>query len=477
MGVRVTLEVFVTRSLRVLQIGRQRLEPTEQVDLNRRVVPFVDGDRRGRVGHMTEHDPRLDAELLDDTLDPRCYVHELGSGVGTHLNVWHGLTIASDCPLAYSGPVSAIFERMTAAGHEQVVFVSDASSGLRAIIAIHSTALGPALGGVRFWTYASDDAALTDALRLSEAMTYKAAAAGLNQGGGKCVVLIDPQRPRQEPALRALGRAIDELGGRYIAAEDVGATEEDMRLLALETPWVTGVPILLGGSGDPSPTTALGVLHGMRAACARAFGTPELTGRRVAIQGAGHVGSCLARLLVEAGAQVAVSDLRTASVQSLVSELGVEPVASDAILTSECDVLAPCALGGAIGPETIGSLRCRVIAGAANNQLVSREDCVAVEARGIVFAPDFVINAGGIINIAEEFRGYDRARAEEVTRSIEQTTERIFALADAAGISSAEAAVRYARERIELVGSLRRRYRPGAPVAWAPGEPLRPWRR
>ncbi len=369
-----------------------------------------------------------------------------------------------------------IFDRLAAGGHEQVVFASDPPSGLRAIIAVHSTALGPALGGVRFWTYATDDAAIEDALRLSEAMTYKAAAAGLDQGGGKCVVLLDPARPRTEALLRALGRAIDELGGRYIAAEDVGATEEDMRLLALETPWVTGVPVSQGGSGDPSPTTALGVLHGMRAACARAFGTPELLGRTVVIQGAGHVGSHLARLLVEARASVAVADVDAASAARLEEQLGIGVLPPAEALTAECDVLAPCALGGVLGPDSIAGLRCRVIAGAANNQLLSTADCAALEARGIVFAPDFVINAGGIINIAQEFTGYDRERAERATRLIEQTTERIFALADATGRTSAEAAVDYARDRIEQVGGLRRRYRPGMPAAWAPGEPLRGWR-
>ncbi len=372
--------------------------------------------------------------------------------------------------------MTAIFDRMSTAGHEQVVFVSDPPSGLRAIIAVHSTALGPALGGVRFWPYGSDEEALEDVLRLSEAMSYKAAAAGLNQGGGKCVVLVDRERPRREPLLRALGRAIDELGGRYIAAEDVGATEEDMRLLSLETPWVTGVPQSLGGSGDPSPMTALGVLHGMRAGCARAFGTPELAGRSVVVQGAGHVGSHLARLLLDAGASVTIADIDPGAVDQIERDLGVTSIPADDAVGAECDVLAPCALGGVIGPETISGLRCRVIAGAANNQLVSAGDCAAVEERGIVFAPDFVISAGGIINIAEEFTGYDPARAESATRSIEQTTARIFALADADGTSSADAAVRYARDRIELIGGLRRRYRPGSPAAWAPGVELRGWR-
>ena len=369
--------------------------------------------------------------------------------------------------------MTAVLERMAGAGHEQVVFVSQPDAGLRAVIAVHSTALGPALGGVRFWTYADEAAALVDALRLSEAMTYKAAAAGLNQGGGKTVVLLEPGQVRDERMLRALGRAIDELGGRYIAAEDVGATPQDMDWIAMETPWVTGVDESLGGSGDPSPMTALGVLHGMRAACREAYGDPELAGRRVVIQGAGHVGAQLAALLVEAGAEVAVADLQDERVARLVETLGVTAVPAAAALERDCDILAPCALGGVLDATSVPRLRCRIVAGAANNQLagVTVGDLLAV--RSIVYAPDYVVNAGGIINIAEEFVGYRRERAARRTALIEETTAAVFALARDRGVSSARAADLFALDRLTALAPLATRWRPGGRTAWSAGAPLR----
>jgi leucine dehydrogenase len=356
-------------------------------------------------------------------------------------------------------------------GHEQVVLVSDAASGLRAIIAIHSTALGPSLGGVRFWHYTSEDEAIGDALRLSEAMSLKASAAGLDQGGGKTVVMIEPGRPRERALLHALGRAIDELGGRYIAAEDVGATPQDMNWIGEQTPWVTGVDEAQGGSGDPSPVTAIGVLAGIRAALREADGDPDPAGQSVAIQGAGHVGSHLARLLVEAGATVMLSDIDPERAGRLADTLGVTTIDAGAILETPCDVLAPCALGGVLNQTTIPLLRCRVIAGAANNQLGTLADGDALADRGIVYAPDYVVNAGGIINIAQEFTGYDRARAEARTRAIEDTTARIFTLARERGVSPARAADAYARERIDRAGG--RRWEPGSPAAWTNGQPLR----
>jgi leucine dehydrogenase len=356
-------------------------------------------------------------------------------------------------------------------GHEQVVLVADPATGLRAIIAVHSTALGPSLGGVRFWHYASEDSAIRDALRLSEAMSLKASAAGLDQGGGKTVVMMEPGERRNQAMLHALGRAIDELGGRYIAAEDVGATPQDMNWIAEQTPWVTGVDEAQGGSGDPSPVTAIGVFAGIRAALREADGNPYVASRSVAIQGAGHVGSHLARLLVEAGATVTVSDIDPERPARLAAELGVGTAGGDEILELECDVLAPCALGEVLNAQTVPRLRCRVIAGAANNQLATLEDGDALAARGVVYAPDYVVNAGGIINIAEEFTGYDRARAEARTRAIEETTTRIFALARERGLSPARAAELYARERIEREG--RGRWAPGSPAAWTDGSPLR----
>ena len=363
-------------------------------------------------------------------------------------------------------------ELMAAGGHEQVVFVTDDAVGLRAIIAVHSTALGPSLGGIRFWSYPEEDEALVDVLRLSEAMSLKAAAAGLHQGGGKAVVLWDdPARPRDEEFLRALGRAVDELGGRYIAAEDVGATPADMNGLARETPWVTGVDGP-GGSGDPSPVTALGIVAAMRAVARELDGDPALAGRRVVVQGAGHVGSHLARLLVEEGASVGVADVRADRVEQLVRAHGVDALDCETVLDQPCDILAPCALGSVLDRTTVPRLRCRAVAGAANNQLRDAATDEALADRGILYAPDFVANAGGIINIAEEFTGYDRRRALARTAAIEDTTTRVFALARDQRVPPGRAAEMMARRRIAEEGA-GRRWRPGDPAAWTNGAPLR----
>ncbi len=363
---------------------------------------------------------------------------------------------------------------MAARGHEQVVYVADRASGLRAVIAVHSTALGPSLGGVRFWAYPSEAAATADALRLSEAMTYKAALAGLHQGGGKAVVLLDhPDAPHTEPMLRALGRGIDELGGRYLAAEDVGATPADMAALALETPWVTGVAEAAGGSGDPSPVTAFGVLHAMRAVAVQLDGDASLMGWRVAVQGAGHVGSHLVRLLVGAGASVVVGDARDERAAAVASALpGVEVVPADRVLAQDCDLVAPCALGAALTDETVAALRCRAVCGAANNQLAGNDIEDLLVARGIAYVPDFVANAGGIINIAEEFTGYSRDRALARVAAIFDTVTHVFVTAQERGVSTARAAVLLALERIEREGA-GRRWQPGDPAAWTHGEPLR----
>jgi leucine dehydrogenase len=367
----------------------------------------------------------------------------------------------------------ALTERMLARGHEQVVFVADAASGLQAIIAIHSTALGPSLGGIRFWSYEKEDDALVDVLRLSEAMSLKAAAAGLHQGGGKAVVLLDrPDAPHPESMLRAMGRAIDELGGRYLAAEDVGATQGDMDLIAQETPWVTGVDTAAGGSGDPSPVTALGVVASMRAVLRILDDDPSVAGKRVAVQGAGHVGSHVVADLVEAGAEVLVADLDEERARKVADSHGATLVDRATVLEEQCDVLAPCALGGILNDETIPRLQCRAVCGAANNQLSDDAAGDLLASRGILYAPDFVANAGGIINIAEEFTGYSRERALERVSRIEQTTLEVFDRARAEGKAPGRIAQAMARERIEREGT-GRRWRPGDPTAWTKGEPLR----
>jgi len=357
-------------------------------------------------------------------------------------------------------------------GHEQVVFASDAKAGLRAVIAIHSTALGPSLGGVRFRRYDRDVDALADALRLSEAMSLKASLAGLHQGGGKAVVQWDdPDRPRPEALLDALGRAVDDLGGRYLAAEDVGATTADMDALARVTPWVTGVDARVGGSGDPSPVTAFGVLCAMRAAVAELDGEPSLQGRTVHVVGVGHVGAPLVDLLVDAGAIVSVSDVFPGRVEAVVARHPVAVHAPDRALDAACDVLAPCALGGLLDEVTIPRLRCRAIVGAANNQLASDRAADQLADRGMLFVPDFVASAGGIVNIAEEFVGYDRAHALERTAGIEQTTARVLRAARERGVTPQCAAETLARDRIAHEGG-GRRWQPGDAAAWTNGAPL-----
>ena len=367
---------------------------------------------------------------------------------------------------------AAVTEIMTARGHEQVVFVADAPSGLRAVIAVHSTALGPSLGGIRFWRYASEREAVIDVLRLSEAMSLKAAAARLHQGGGKAVVLCDdPDAPRSEALLRAMGRALDELGGRYIAAEDVGATPRDMQIIASQTPWVTGIEGH-GGSGDPSPVTAYGVVCAMHAVLEELDGDPSLVGKRVVVDGVGHVGSHLARLLADARARVVVADVNDGRVAALVRDVGAEAIAVDRALEEPCDVLAPCALGAVLNESTIPRLRCRAVCGAANNQLADAASDEHLAARGILYAPDFVVNAGGIINLAEEFVGYDRERALKRTAQIGETVRHVFALARESGVPPGRAADEMARRRIVEEGA-GRRFRPGDPAAWTNGAPLR----
>jgi leucine dehydrogenase len=354
--------------------------------------------------------------------------------------------------------------------YEQIVFCHDPPSGLRAIVAIHSTALGPALGGTRFFPFRSEDEALRDVLRLARGMTYKAAAAGLDLGGGKAVIIGDPRRDKSEELLRAYGRFIESLGGRYITAEDVGTFREDMDVLRRETRWVTGVSKRLGGSGDPSPVTASGVFHGLRACAEEALRTSSLEGVRVVVQGTGKVGFHLVKHLVEAGAVVTVADVDVDAVARAVSEFGVDTVEPDKAHAQECDILAPCALGAVIRDDTLPELKCAVVAGAANNQLERPEHGDALAELGILYAPDFVINAGGLINVAEELIGYDRERAMKKVEGIYRTLRETFRRAQLDGVTPAAAANRLAEERIERVSRVRLLWlagasRPGAPPA------------
>ncbi|MDX1605340.1 MAG: Glu/Leu/Phe/Val dehydrogenase dimerization domain-containing protein [Candidatus Competibacterales bacterium] len=347
----------------------------------------------------------------------------------------------------------SVFTHEAFDAHEQVVFCHDAASGLRAIIAIHDTTLGPALGGCRMWPYPSENAALTDVLRLARGMSYKSALAGLELGGGKSVIIGDPRRDKHPDLLRAFAHQVDALGGRYIAAEDSGTSVEDLRLMHEFTPHVAGIadkPAADGRrrSGDPSPATAYGVFAGLRAAVAHRLGRRELAGLRVAVQGVGHVGLRLARLLREAGADLWLSDVDPERLQAAADELGATAVAPEAVFDLDVDVFAPCALGAVIDDRTLPRLRARVIAGAANNQLAEPRHGRLLQERGILYAPDYVINAGGIIDVALERRGFDRAQLLARLDGIHDVLLEIFHRAETEHRPTAEIADWIAEERL-----------------------------
>ena len=352
-----------------------------------------------------------------------------------------------------------VFSNDYAAGHEKVLFARDDESGLRCIIAIHSTELGPALGGTRFYPYASEADALKDVLRLSAAMTLKNAAAGLDLGGGKAVVLGDPRTVKSERLLRALARVVDSLGGRYLTAEDVGMTLADMDLMRRETPYATGGSVDTGGSGDPSPVTARGLLASLKAAVKFQSGSDDLAGLHVVVQGVGKVGFAFARHLCESGCRVSVADVNEAAVQRAVSEVGAECLKPGTEFGVDCDVFSPCALGAQLNARTIPELRCRMVVGSANNQLETVEDGARLAERGILYAPDFVVNAGGVMNIFEELqpRGYSAERALRRVDGLYDGTLAVLAKARDEGVRTEVAAERLARERIAAVSDLKRR--------------------
>ena len=342
-----------------------------------------------------------------------------------------------------------VFGAMADGGHEQVVWCHEPTTGLRSIIAIHSTALGPALGGTRFRPYASEAEALEDVLRLSRGMTFKNAAAGLDLGGGKAVILGDPATLRSEALIRAYGRFVHGLAGRYLTAEDVGTTQADMDLIRSETPYVTGTSTSLGGSGDPSPLTALGVQHAMHAAAAHRWGDASLAGRHVVVSGVGKVGSALVALLHEEGARLTIADIDDRRVDALSTAFDAAVVPPQKAHAVECDVFAPCAYGAVLSARTIPELRCAAVVGAANNQLAEDADADRLAAAGVLYVPDFVANAGGVINIAEELHGYDAERARQAVARIRETTATVLATADAEHIGTEEAAERLAERRID----------------------------
>jgi leucine dehydrogenase len=348
-----------------------------------------------------------------------------------------------------------IFETISTSGHEEVVFCHNKDAGLKAIIAIHNTVLGPALGGTRMWPYASEAEALNDVLRLSRGMTYKAAVSGLNLGGGKAVIWGDPNKDKSEALFRAFGRFVNSLGGRYITAEDVGIDVNDMEYVLRETEFVTGVHQVHGGSGDPSPFTAYGTLQGLMAALQVKYGNEEVGNYSYAVQGVGHVGMEFVKLLRERGAKVFVTDINKDSVQRAVDEFGCEAVALDDIYDVDADVYSPTALGGTVNEKTLPRLKCKVICGAANNQLANDQMGLEVAAKGILYAPDYAVNAGGLMNVSLEIDGYNRERAMRMMRTIYYNLGRIFEIAKRDGIPTNKAADRMAEERISAIGKLR----------------------
>ena len=352
-----------------------------------------------------------------------------------------------------------VFENLGKHGnHEQVIFCHDDRVGLRGIIAIHDTTLGPALGGTRMWNYASEQEALIDVLRLSEGMTFKAAAAGLNLGGGKAVIIGDHKRDKSEAMFRAFGQYVNSLNGRYITAEDVGTTVKDMEQVYMETPWVTGIPQGLGGSGDPSPYTAHGVLMGMKAAAKDKFGTESLQGVRVAVQGLGNVGANLVKYLVDEEAQITIADIDPDKVAQMSEKYNCATADADEILFADCDILSPNALGAVFNDETIAKLKCKVIAGGANNQLAEVRHGQALREMGILYAPDFVCNAGGLMNVFAELEGYSVERALERTTSVFDNMMKVFELAKKEDCSTHDAAHKVAHSRLENLGRLKRKH-------------------
>lgn len=345
-----------------------------------------------------------------------------------------------------------VFQMMGRHDHEQVVFCHEPEFGLKAIIAIHNTTLGPSLGGCRFYPYQNDEEGLYDVLRLSRGMTYKASIAGLNLGGGKAIIFGNPDTDKSEFLFRAFGRFVDGLGGRYITAEDVNTTVREMEWVRMETQYVTGISRALGGSGDPSPVTAFGVFVGIKAARKTKAGTEDLSGIKVAVQGVGHVGYNLCRYLHDAGVELYVSDINQERVERVVNEFDAKAVNGNEIHALDVDVFAPCALGAVLNDETIPEIKASIIGGAANNQLAtSKEHGASLLKRNILYAPDYAINSGGLINVANELEGYNRERAFKQAEGIYDTLMEIFKMSVEEGIPTNQASDRLAEYRIQNV--------------------------
>ncbi len=343
-----------------------------------------------------------------------------------------------------------VFGQLSFNGHEQIVFCNDEDTGLKAIIGIHNTVLGPALGGTRMWAYQSEWEAVNDVLRLSRGMTFKSAITGLNLGGGKAVIIGDAKTQKNDALMRRFGAFVDSLSGKYITAEDVGMETRDMDIIREVTPHVTGISESKGGSGNPSPVTAYGVYMGMKAAAKHQFGTADLAGKKILVQGVGHVGETLVKHITDEGAQVIINDINEARLEELSKKYNANVVLGNDIYGLDIDIYAPCALGATINDATINQLQAKVIAGAANNQLADEvRHGRLLKERGIAYAPDFLINAGGIINVYAELEGYSKEESLRKTENIYNTTLDIFTLSDKEKISTHHAALNIAQQRID----------------------------
>jgi leucine dehydrogenase len=358
-----------------------------------------------------------------------------------------------------SQSMNSIFSQLEAYGHQKVVYCSDPDTGLKAIIAIHDTTLGPAIGGTRMWAYKTEQEALQDVLRLSKNMTYKASIAGLNLGGGMAVIIGDSRQDKTEALLRKFGRFIKNLNGEFITAEDVGTNPRDMEYIRMETEHVTGVPETMGGSGDPGPVAAMGVYMGMKAAIKELYGNDNIAGRSVIVQGIGHVGEQLVKLLREENAKVYVSDINDERKRQVSKKYGAEAISNNSIFDIGADIYAPCAMGATINTQTINKLQCAIIAGSANNQL--QDEALHGQMlldKGILFAPDYVISAGGIINCYSELMGYSKKRTLQLTENIYDATRNVLKLSKAENISTIDAANKIAEKRIADIKKVKSTY-------------------
>lgn len=358
-----------------------------------------------------------------------------------------------------SNNTSSVFSKLSVFGHQKVVYCNDAATGLKAIIAIHDTTLGPALGGTRMWPYKTEEDALQDVLRLSRSMTYKAAISGLNLGGGSTVIIGDSRKDKNEALLRMYGKFIKNLNGEYITAEDVGTNTRDMEYIRMETQYVTGVPESIGGSGDPTPVAARGVYMGIKGCLKELYGNDNLAGKTVVVQGTGHVGENLVKLLRDENAKVYVSDIDEDRLRQVAKKYGAEAIGHNNIFDLDVDIYAPCALGATLNSKTIKQLKCAIVAGSANSQLEDDQlHGKMLLDKGILYAPDYVINAGGLINLYSEIAGFNKKRTMQLTENIYDAVRNVLKLSKAENIPTVEAANKIAEKRIADIKKIKTSY-------------------